>query len=235
MKRGVEHYYEKRAHTYCDLDERDTIVAWVRSIGIEDHLDIMRISSSERILDIGCGTGRFLLPFSKADVFGLDFSVNMLKKTKEIAPVVRGDAEHLPFKDSSFDKCHSAGLLAVYRSEKILEEAARVTRKGGRVFFSFPAADSVSGVVTRLFLKLGRNVSLFDEWYRRKDVEEMLPGQLRVVKITRLGFEPPFQRILKRVESRKLCRAFRYIEARLKNKWPFTYFSARHFLEAEKM
>ena len=201
MKRGVEHYYEKRAHSYHDLDECDSIVACVRAIGIEDHLEAMQLSENERVLDIGCGTGRFLPPFSKAQVFGLDFSVNMLERAREIAHVVRGDAEYLPFKDSSFDKCHSAGLLAVYRSKRILEEAGRVTRKGGRLFFSFPAAESVSGVVTRLFLKVGINVSLFDVWYGRKDIERMLPEDLEAVKTARLGFEPPFQRLFKHIES----------------------------------
>jgi len=235
MKREVEHYYERRAHTYCDLDEADTIVACVRAIGIGDHLAAMRISEKDRVLDIGCGTGRFLLPFSRAGVIGLDFSVNMLQGAGEIAPVVRGDAEHLPFKDSSFDVCHSAGLFAVYRPEEILEEAARVTKKGGRLFFSFPAAESVSGVVTRLFLKLGRNVSLFDEWYRKKDIEAMLPENLEVVKIVRLGFEPPFQRLFKRIESRKLCRGFVYLESRLRDRRPFKCFRARHFLEAKRI
>ena len=179
-------------------------------------------------------TKRAKYPVYQAQVFGLDFSVNMLERAREIAHVVRGDAEYLPFKDSSFDKCHSAGLLAVYRSKRILEEAGRVTRKGGRLFFSFPAAESVSGVVTRLFLKVGINVSLFDVWYGRKDIERMLPEDLEAVKIARLGFEPPFQRLFKHIESKKLCVAFRYLEARLRDRWLFTYFRARHFLEAKK-
>jgi ubiquinone/menaquinone biosynthesis C-methylase UbiE len=50
-------------------------------------------------------------------------------------PLVRGDAESLPFKDSAFDVVHSTGLLGICRSKKILEEAARVTKEQGRVIY----------------------------------------------------------------------------------------------------
>ncbi|MBU2559884.1 hypothetical protein KKA03_03225, partial [archaeon] len=74
MGHEIEAYFKKRAATYSDLDEPKTIVGCVRAIGIVDHLGIMGLKESDRVIDIGCGTGRFLKPFSKAHGFGVDLT-----------------------------------------------------------------------------------------------------------------------------------------------------------------
>jgi ubiquinone/menaquinone biosynthesis C-methylase UbiE len=235
MKKELEEYYSKRAKTYADLDEPKTIVAAVRGIGIADHLDIISPGEGEKILDIGCGTGRFLRPFSKAKVVGTDLTLNMLEKARAFAPLVRADAEHLPFKDESFDLVHSAGLLGVYRSQKVLEEAARVTKKKGRLYVSFPATTSVSGVVTLLLQKLLRyNPSLLDYWYTKGEIKAMYPDEVDIKEIHRLGWEPPFQRWYKKLESEKLVRLFLFLEKNLRDKPLFKYFGARFLAEGIK-
>jgi len=228
MKKKIQEYYSRRAETYSDLDAPATIVSAVRFRGVLDHLKIISPKENERILDIGCGTGRFLQPFSKAKVCGVDLTLNMLNKAKGHAPLVRADAEHLPFKDASFDIAHSAGLLGIYRSSKVLEEAARVVKENGKIYISFPAATSVSGIVSLIFQKLFRyNPSLFDYWYTKKDIRRMFPPEVELVKIYRLGWEPPFQRWFKELESRKLVKLFLFLENILKNKPFFKYFCAR--------
>ncbi len=236
MKKRLERYYAGRAETYSDLDEPRTIVACVRAVGISDHLRAMDLKDSDRILDIGCGTGRFLKPFSTAGAFGIDLTLNMLKKAKGFnVPLVRGEAEFLPFKDSSFDIVHSAGLLGVYRSKEILEEAVRVTKRQGRVFISFPAATSVSGLVALFFMKFGYNPSLLDYWYTEKAITEMFPDNVKITNIHRLGFEPPFQRWYKNLESGTLSRLFLFLEERLRGRPLFKYFGARFLVEGEKV
>ncbi len=236
MKERLEQYYTGRAETYSDLDEPRTIVACVRAIGINDHMELMALKSSDKILDVGCGTGRFLKPFSIASAFGIDLTPNMLKKAKSFnVPLTRGDAEFLPFKDSSFDIVHSAGLLGVYRSKEILEEAARVTKKQGRIFISFPAATSVSGLVTLFFMKFKYNPSLLDYWYTKKEIKGMFPEGVKITNIYRLGFEPPFQRLYKNLESRKLSQLFLFLEKRLRDRPLFKYFGARFLVEGRKV
>ncbi len=234
MKRDVVEYYTRRAPTYSDLDKPNTIVSCVRAIGVMDHLRIIAPMPGEKILDMGCGPGRFLGPFSVADVVGVDFTPDMLMQAKRwCKKLVRGDAEHLPFKDGAFDIVHSAGLLGVYRSKKILAEAVRVAKKGGWVYVSFPAASSVSGLMVRLFRGI-YNPSLMDFWYTKEEIVEMLPQGIRAKSIFRLGWEPPFQRLYRRWESDSLVRLFVFLEKHLKNKPLFRYFSARFLLEGIK-
>src|SRR2546429_3600837 len=61
-----------------------------------------------RVLEVGCGTGYWLsaLLDLTANLYGLDYSLAMLKKAGERdsrGRVVRGRAETLPFQDATFD------------------------------------------------------------------------------------------------------------------------------------
>lgn len=237
MKKTLELYYDQRASSYSDLDKPETIVSCVRAIGIKDHMAVMRPKPDDQILDVGCGTGRFLKPFSVANVVGFDLSFNMLRKAKNIAPLVRGDAEHLPFKDESFDVAHSAGLTGVLRSRKILEEMARVVRSNKYVYVSFPAASSISGAIARSILRLSRgkyNPSLMDYWYTKKDICVMFPPSMEIEEMIRLGWEPPFQRLFKGLRSKKLSRLFVFMERHLRDKPLLSLFGARFLVKARK-
>lgn len=236
LEREIEAYFTKRAATYSDLDEPDTIVRCVRAIGLYDHMKAMRLKETDKVIDIGCGTGRFLKPLSKAHGSGLDLTENMLKEAKVYGvPLVRADAAHLPFKNESFDVVHSTGLLGIIRSKKILEEAARITKKEGRVLISFPATTSVSGLVTLFFMKFGYNPSLLDFWYTKGEIREMYPEDMKIKNIRRLGFEPPFQRIYKNIESERLSRVFLFLERNLRDKPLFKYFGGRFLVVGVKI
>lgn len=229
MKTSLYSYYQRRASTYNELDS-ETIVGAVRRLGIIDHIAIIK-AGDRLVLDVGTGTGRFLPHFSR--VVGIDLSENMLEKAKKYGkPLIRADAEHLPFKDGSFDLVHSAGLLGIYRSRRIIEECARVVKKGGKVYISFPALESVSGFFFRLMKKFNYNPTLLDEWYTLREIEEMFPPELKIVGVYKLGFEPPFQRLYKGLKSRLLVRAFIAVERRLSRWRFFDIFKARYLVEA---
>ncbi len=235
MKRDVEAYYAKRAATYSDLDEPDTIVSCVRAIGIADHMRIIAPKPGDKILDLGCGPGRFLGPFTVADAYGVDFTLNMLVPAKvKGAKLVRGDVENLPFKDEVFDVIHSAGLLGVYRSRRILAEATRVAKKRGRIYISFPATTSASGLMVKL-LRGFYNPALMDYWYTKYEIIEMLPEGIELKKIHRLGWEPPFQRVYRHLKSKLLTTAFLFLAGKLRDKPLFRFFGARFLLEAAKL
>src|SRR5690242_14442259 len=59
------------------------------------------------ILDIGTGTGRFAQFFKDSGfyVVGVDISLQMMAEAREkgVRDLVRADAQHLPFRDGSFD------------------------------------------------------------------------------------------------------------------------------------
>jgi ubiquinone/menaquinone biosynthesis C-methylase UbiE len=100
-----------------------------------------RVGDSEGpILDVGCGT--LLLEERSKDghrrYVGLDLNPQMIamgsaKKLANVDLVVNGDAEALPFPDSSFDSVVSCYVAKYVSTSKLASELARVTKAGGQV------------------------------------------------------------------------------------------------------
>lgn len=82
-----------------------------------------------RILDAGCGIGRFI---AYADV-GVDFSKGMLKRAQSRyrgRSYVRASISHLPFKDKAFSTAFTVDVLLhipLERREEVLKEVNRVS------------------------------------------------------------------------------------------------------------
>lgn len=95
----------------------------------------------ERILLLGVGTG-LDLPLLPASTWaaGLDLTPAMLRRARRRIPagapvhLQRGDAMNLPYRDAAFDAVVMHLILAVVpEPPRLLAEAARVTRPGGRL------------------------------------------------------------------------------------------------------
>lgn len=88
------------------------------------------------ILEVGCGSGYFSdwLQAIGHRAVGLDRSLMMLKEAKArfpALPLLQGEAEHLPFRDHSFDLvAFIISLEFVNDPAAALREAARVARRG---------------------------------------------------------------------------------------------------------
>jgi tRNA (uracil-5-)-methyltransferase TRM9 len=98
------------------------------------------LKEGDKVLDLGCGNGRWYRIFKekKVDYFGLDNSEKLIEIAKENFPEAKffvGDALNLPFQDNFFDKVYSIALLHHIPSEdfriKVLKEAKRVLKPGG--------------------------------------------------------------------------------------------------------
>lgn len=92
----------------------------------------------DSLLDIGCGTGRLLVPLSKRyRSTGLDFSqsfLDQLKKEHPEIPTVFGDATALPFPDQSFGMVLCVRLiqhLTDAQQAQFFAECRRVLKPGG--------------------------------------------------------------------------------------------------------
>lgn len=96
----------------------------------------------DKILDIGCGTGKFLADlsrnFSRAQVIGLDISQEMVSITKTRCPhCLVASAQALPFKSESFDLLISNAVYQwVENLDAAFKEAYRVIKNNGIFVFN---------------------------------------------------------------------------------------------------
>jgi len=88
------------------------------------------------VLDIGCGTGRFLAQLAEvAKAWGVDPSPEMLEVARAragSAGVKLGSAEELPFKDGWFERATMWLVAHLVDRPRAFGEAARVLEPGGR-------------------------------------------------------------------------------------------------------
>lgn len=112
-----------------------------------DHVLDLLGAEHRRILDVGCGTGEALAAGCPAGTLGVgvDLSLSMLLHAASIGSrhsslrFLAADAGALPLASESFDAIISIGLLEyVWPDQHVLEEFARVLRRGGAAIIAFP-------------------------------------------------------------------------------------------------
>ena len=102
------------------------------------------------VIDVGCGTGRALLPLRDAvgpagAVIALDVTPEMLSAARPAAAVagaarVLADARALPLRDGCADAIFAAGLVNhLPDTEAGLRELARIIRPGGKLVLFHPS------------------------------------------------------------------------------------------------
>src|SRR3989442_559705 len=117
-----------------------------------------RRATTTRVLDIGCGHGALSLTLSESvgfDIVAMDglearaSSVRAKKATRDPAVgsrvhIVRAGAETLPYRDASFDAVAATEVLEhLDEPGRMLSEATRVLRPGGRFFMTTPNAQAL--------------------------------------------------------------------------------------------
>jgi len=129
-----------------------------------------------RILDLGCGTGLLLDDLSKRGdlVVGIDASEKMLgaaKARRAKAELVLADADHLPFKDASFDCVVSVTLLQNIPEPAVcVGEAARVLKKGGLAVFTTLKRKNSLDEVKKWMESAGLKVARLEEIPESEDI-----------------------------------------------------------------
>ena len=118
-----------------------------------------------KVIDVGCGTGRFGSYFKKygCDVFCVDIDEDMLKIAKRRGlKVVSADAQTLPFPDSYFDLAISVTLLEfVPDYVSVIKEMVRVVKHAGLVIFGVLNKWSIWAIHRMIKSKFWRNVRFF--------------------------------------------------------------------------
>lgn len=135
-----------RAELYDNRFARTMPLQWEISV-LKSHLN-----ARGKTLDVGCGTGRLLLPLEQ-EGFGLigvdidkefvEAARNKLQNESLDTVLIVADARRLPFRDSVFDCVFSTGNVLgevnareIHRSA-MLEEMARVIEPNGTIAIEF--------------------------------------------------------------------------------------------------
>ncbi len=100
---------------------------------------VERIRPGASILDVGCGSGRYLIPLERAsfDVLGIDISGVALRSLTCSLQLAQADLTSLPFACSSFDAVTCFGVLQhlSYDERKVAaRELYRVLKPRGLAF-----------------------------------------------------------------------------------------------------
>ena len=131
-------------------------------------LNFCSFSQGAPVLDVGCGTGRWLRRLEEHGLsgIGIDQSSEMLalaRKRGTLSPMVSGEVQNLPFRDESF-KCVSAVTVIQHipPQEQVhaLSEMVRVLRPGGHLIL----IELIRGHGLHVFSRLP------DDWIRQVSI-----------------------------------------------------------------
>lgn len=133
----IKSFYEESAERYNGRFKNNPKGKIMHNLQTQIILNsIAQYKKNIKILEVGCGTGRFLDSLNKKgykNLYGLDFSQNMLDvltKTNKNIKTIQGDAYNLPFKNNEFDVVFSVHVLMhLENPKKAYNEMLRVSKK----------------------------------------------------------------------------------------------------------
>jgi uncharacterized protein YbaR (Trm112 family)/ubiquinone/menaquinone biosynthesis C-methylase UbiE len=135
----MQHQHEDKKKN-IEIKERDKrassydahFTEYVAKTEIEMTLKSFTPGSNDIILDLGVGTGRFLMGYLNQckEVIGIDFSFKSLLKTKinnqqyfdQNLSLLQVDISNLPFKNNSFDRAISTQVIQHLPSARLRED-----------------------------------------------------------------------------------------------------------------
>ncbi len=156
-------------------------------------VDMAHLHQGMLVLEVGSGTGytsqEIISRIGIDSLVALDQSIHMYMKAREKFPLrfVRGDAENLPFRDSTFDAVISAGSIEYWPDpQKGVSEMHRVVKPDGWAVIIGPNKPE-----NPFFRKIAENIMLFPEtheyrmWFERagfRDIQMKIVGPNRLWK-----------------------------------------------------
>ncbi len=160
--------YDRKWSFYVDSTTRETMRR-------------LRLAGTERVLDVGCGTGELLArlaaKYPSARLAGLDPVPEMLEVAKgKLRPGVDfrvGWANELPWPDSSFDVVVSCNMFHyIIHPVEAVREMERVLRPGGSIVITDWCDDYLACRVCSLYLRLMSRAHY--KTYRQAECLELL-------------------------------------------------------------
>jgi ubiquinone/menaquinone biosynthesis C-methylase UbiE len=155
--------------------------AFARWLEWRKLLNWLSPQKGEKILDIACGDGELSLRIAAkgADVYGLDMSAEGIASARRLAKIAKlkceftiGDAEHLPYADSFFDKIVCSSSLEHFKDDaQSLSEMHRVLKPGGKAMLT---VDSFTYPIAPALKEQHRKMCSVEHYYTRESMESAL-------------------------------------------------------------
>lgn len=124
---------------------------------VKEFLSSIDKTNDKKILDVGCGNGRYVKLFGDMQVHCLDNSEELLKIVQIRYPQVKticSDVTNLPYPDESFDHVISIAVIHHLGSELrriiMLEEIIRVLKIGGTAIITAWATSTPTDKYTKI-------------------------------------------------------------------------------------
>jgi ubiquinone/menaquinone biosynthesis C-methylase UbiE len=132
--------------------------------------------SGKRVLDAGCGKGRFARilheRYARSEIWGLDISAEMLKYVPEGIHTRAGSLTDLPFSESYFDCVYATESLEhAVEIERAVGEICRVVKPGGRIVIIDKNAEHAGRLKT----------PAWEKWFHQGELERLLRRDCRSV------------------------------------------------------
>jgi ubiquinone/menaquinone biosynthesis C-methylase UbiE len=158
---------------------------------------LISISKGSRILDVGCGSGRFSIGAAQEgyDVTGIDITSEAINAASNKAKRIElnninflvGDMTNMPFKDNEFDYvfCPRFSINAVatfQRRQKTIQEMIRVVKPGGIVYIEsfnrFYLGKGLFFLLKNIFLDIQKIFIMAFCWIFQKQYIGLLLGDI---------------------------------------------------------
>lgn len=173
----------------------DNVLRRVIKIRFAKTVEIIQQNSCKSVLDIGCGSGRYVLEFAREglDVHGIDFAEPMLVIAEESLKAIelshRAKLQQVSWQDFDSDETYDA-VIAIgffdYQENPgaALEKMVKVSNKV--VVASFPKSSGILAIQRRIRYRV-RNCPLW--MYSHSDIEDLVGNLTSPVsrQILRLG------------------------------------------------
>lgn len=133
--------------------------------------------SGKRVLDVGCGKGRFARVlhqrYPDSSIVGIDLAEAMLRHVPPGVSACAGSMTILPFASHSFDCAYATESLEhAVDIDAAVAEICRVVKRGGRIVVIDKNAEQWGKLET----------PAWEKWFHRKDLDKLLKRHCREVK-----------------------------------------------------
>jgi malonyl-CoA O-methyltransferase len=149
--------------------ERFSLAADALDPRTQPVLGAMGDLAGKRVLDVGCGRGKFLRliqdHYATADLWGIDIADELLRDLPVGVNRRSASMLNLPFDDATFDVvlCVEALEHAV-RIERAISEMCRVLRPGGRIVIVDKTLDHLGALP----------IEVWEQWFDSNDITSLL-------------------------------------------------------------